>query len=51
MLLPPADVKAAALTMINDFLRDAKRNDAISQSITRARLHGVRPCTLALELT
>jgi polar amino acid transport system substrate-binding protein len=35
--------KAAALPAVNDFIRDAKRNGSIAQSITRAGLRGVRP--------
>jgi polar amino acid transport system substrate-binding protein len=35
--------KAAALLRVNDFIRDAKRNGSIAQSITRAGLRGVRP--------
>jgi polar amino acid transport system substrate-binding protein len=35
--------KAAALPMVNDFIRDVKRDGSIAQSITRAGLRGVRP--------
>ena len=35
--------KAAVLPTVNDFIRDAKLNGSIAQSITRAGLRGVRP--------
>lgn len=34
---------AAALPAVNDFIRDAKHNGSIAQSIARAGLRGVRP--------
>lgn len=34
---------AAALSIVNEFVRDAKRNGLIAQAIAHASLHGVRP--------
>jgi polar amino acid transport system substrate-binding protein len=34
---------AAALPTVNEFVREAKRDGLIAQSISRARLRGVRP--------